>query len=194
VNWVVFLVCAWAAMGLEQSLKGMVALNSWNATVSPSFALILAVWIAMNAPPQSAAWACLILGLLVDLTARIPLEPGGVLTVAGPNALALLVASQFVLSARWLMIRRNPVALALLTLPAGLIATVVSAVPFALRRLLGDAVEWHTGPELLGGFGSAAYSSLVALPMALGLNLLTGPFGFHGGSNRVIPRRGYERW
>jgi hypothetical protein len=107
----------------------------------------------------------------------------------GPHALAFLVAARLVVAGRWVMLRRNPVALALMTVVAGLAVTIVTAIPLTIHQIIGDGLAWRAWPHVLGGFGSAFYSALIALPMGLLLNPMSGWFGVNPG--RPASRRAY---
>lgn len=190
MNWIVFAVAAWVVMGLEIGLQLRLTWSPGGVPLAPSFALVFMVWLALAAAPAHALWAALILGVLVDLTGQMPLEtpPGGMVTLVGPMALAYLGASRFVLGSRWVMLRQNPVALALMTLAAGLLVTIVSAVLMTVHKIYADPITWRAWPHVLGGFGSAFYSALLALPMALVLNPALGAFGVEPG-RPTGPRR-----
>ncbi|MCC6661286.1 MAG: hypothetical protein IT437_10415 [Phycisphaerales bacterium] len=189
MNWVVYAVAAWVVMGLEYSLKhAPLSLTFGSVTLAPSFALVLMVWVALFAPPAQALWSALILGLLMDFISRLMLESGGTATLVGPMALAFLAGGRFVLASRWVMLRRNPVALGLMTVGAGFLVTIISAVPLAIHRVYGDPIFWHAWSYVLSGFGSAFYSGLLALPMALILNPASGAFGLDA-ARPAGPRR-----
>jgi hypothetical protein len=177
MNWLVFGVAAWLVMGLEVGLKVRLTFMPGGIPLAPSFALVLMVWIALAAAPAQALWGAVIIGLLVDLSSQSASEAGGMVTLVGPMALAYLAASRFVLGSRWVMLRRNPVALALMTLGAGLLVTIVSAVPLTIHKIYGDPIAWSAWPHILGGFGSAFYSAILAVPMAFVLNPALGAFG-----------------
>ena len=189
MNWLVFAVSAWVALGLERSLKHQpLSLTFGGVTLAPSFMLVLMVWLALAAAPAQALWAAMILGLLMDFTSRYTLDSGQAALITGPMALAYLAAARFVLGSRWVMLRRNPVALALMTLGAGALVTIASAVPLTMHRLYGDPIVWRAWPHVAGGFGSAFYSALLALPFGLLLNPVSGAFGLE--TARSGPRRG----
>ena len=177
MNWLVFAVAAWVVMGLEIGLTLGLTWSPGGVPIAPSFALVFMVWVALAAAPAQALWGAIILGLLVDLTSQLSLDPDGVVTLVGPMALAYLAAARFVLGSRWVMLRQNPVALALMTLGAGLLVTIVSALPMTIHKVYGDPIAWRAWRHILGGFGSAFYSALLALPMALILNPALGAFG-----------------
>lgn len=193
MNWLAFAFIAWVVTGLEAGVKDQIAYEAGGVVVAPSFALVLAAFVAMAAPPAAASWACLVLGLLVDLTSVRPLAAAPALTVVGPHALGFLLAGQFVLAARWVMIRRSPVSLGLLSLGAALIANIAVVALFTVRKVLGDPLVWNATQELLGGLGSAVYTGLLGAVLSLVLIPLTPAFSFHAGARGHIPRRSFER-
>ncbi|MFM9995977.1 MAG: hypothetical protein ACKVU4_09260 [Phycisphaerales bacterium] len=193
MRWLPFAVGAWLALGLELGLAPQLAWHVRTVTIQPSFLLPLAVFVAMGAAANHAVWACLVLGLLLDLTWRWPASTlSDTLTVLGPHALGYLVAGQFVLAMRSMMIRRNPLALAALAVAASLISGVTIVAVFAIRDALGDIVVWSTWTELLGRMGASIYTGVVALVMGFVLLRLAPVFGFTLGP-RGMPRRAYER-
>lgn len=193
MKWLPFAVAAWLALGLELGLAPQLAWQLRSVTAQPSFVLPLAVFVATGAAANHAVWACLVLGLLLDLVWLWPASSSaGGLTVLGPHALGYLLAGQFVLAMRSMMIRRNPLALATLSVVASLVAGVAIVAVFAIRDALGDIVVWSTWTELLGRLASSLYTGVVALAMGFVLLRLAPVFGFTLGT-RGMPRRAYER-
>lgn len=192
MNWVAFAVTAWIALGLQLGLGSLLEQRFGAVAVGPAFVMPLAVFIAMGAAPAHAAWACLVLGLILDLCQSRPTSAGGVLVVVGPEALGYILAGQFVLSMRSMMIRRNPLSLAVLTVFASILASLVVVAAFSVRAAMGDVVVWHPWRQLLGALGTAVYTGLAAIPMAFVLVRLSPWFGFNLGL-RAVPRRAYER-
>lgn len=147
--------------------------------IAPSFVLMLAVFIAMWAKPVPALWAGLILGALIDLTWTIPRTDGGVATILGPHAMGYMLMTWLVLNIRGMVIKRNPLTMAFLTLIGGIVAQIVVVAMLTIRSLYGDPIPWDATAELLNRVLSAGYSALVAVPISLPLFALAGLFGFH---------------
>lgn len=182
MNALVFAVFAWIALGLERGLKPTLQIGPGQ--IAPSFVAILAVYVAASATPRAAQWACLALGLLVDLTSPMPRGDAGTLTVVGPNALGAFLAAHLTLSMRGLMFRQNPLSLGFLTvLGMGIWQAVVTGV-FTLRHVFGDPVEWHATSQVLGRMGASVYTALLALPLALALMPAGSLLGFPSHAHR----------
>ncbi len=193
MNWVPFAVAAWIAFGLELGLSGLIAKRFGTIVVEPSFVMPLAVFVALGAPHTHAIWACLLLGLLLDLTRPPSLEGGlGTLVVIGPGALGYLVAAQLVLSLRPMVIRRNPLTLGVLSALAALVASLVLVAVFTIRAAFDDPVVWSTWPQFAGRAASSLYTGLVGVFMGWVLIRLSPAFGFNLG-HRHLPIRSYER-
>ncbi len=180
MNWVLFAICAWLALGLELALRDLLQLGP--SGVAPSFVLPLAVYVAMWAPARTAVGACFVLGLLIDLTG--PRLIGQTPKVfAGPHALGYMLACALVLNMRWAIMRRNPISLIVLTVLSGAISTVVVVSLHTIRNIY-DPFAWHATAELLGGLAGALYSgasaAVMSLPLFALLPFFSFPTGVHG--------------
>lgn len=195
MNWLVFALAAWVAIGLETGLKETLAVRPGGMTLAPSFLLPLAVFVAMSASPSAVLWACLALGLLMDLTAPVVTAGGAPIVVVGPYALGFFVAGQYVLAIRGLMLRRNPLAMVFLAITGSFVVHLVVVALFTVRQLFGGTAGWQPSAELVERFGSSLYTGAAALVLSLILLPLSSAFGFHGtGPSRgPLPRRAYER-
>jgi hypothetical protein len=186
VRWTAFALFAWLLLGLEVGFKD--ALHLGSSGVAPSFVIPFAVFIALTAPPTAAVWACLILGLGLDLTTAVPVREGaiGSPTLVGPYALGLALASQLVLAIRGMLIRQNPLTMGVISFLASCLLYLVVAAMLAVRVLLPyhDAVAMHSLSELLGRLGSAAYTGVLAVVMAFILFPLAPLLGVHVGHSR----------
>jgi hypothetical protein len=167
MNIVLVAVLAWLALGLETGLKGTLAVELGSVVAAPSFVLPLAVFIALCAPPVQALWACLALGLFMDLTAPQVL-PGDTLVVIGPYAVGFFAAAQLVLALRGVVIRRHPLTVVMLSILAALVMQIVVTAMLTLRHVLTDhAMVWATSHELLGRLASAVVTGGTAFVMAI---------------------------
>ncbi len=199
MNWLAFAILAWLAIGLETGLKDVLALRPGAYAIAPSFIVPLAVVIALGAPAQAPMGACLILGLLLDLTAPIPTAAGpagGLLTVAGPHALGLVLAGQLVLALRGLMIRRNPLAMAFLCIAAAAAMHITVTAIFTFRGVSagsGPGGGWDAAGQLLSRLGAALYTGASGLVLAFILLPLAPIMGFAGAQPRHIPMRSFAR-
>ena len=175
MNWIVFLVVSWFALGLE---VGFDALRLAPGDVAPSFVVPLIVYIALSAPPKQALWAALLIGALLDLTWLIPRDDLAEATVLGPNALGALIAAQLVLSLRGNVIRKHPLTLVVLSIASAAVMSVVVVALMTLRELYGDPIEFSPTGELGARLLSALYTGVTALIWAVVLRLMEPLFHF----------------
>lgn len=181
MNWVVFALNAWVLLGLELGLKD--ALRIGETPVSPSFIMPLAVTVAIAAPTTSALWACLYLGMALDLTNTIELMGGGpTRTLLGPYALGYVLAGQLVLTMRGLMIRKNILTIGFLSLFCSLVCHTVVIGTMFIRARYDHAVPFDATQQLMWRFVSSLYTGLVGivlgallLPMLSAMGIAIGP-------------------
>ncbi|MEM1329236.1 MAG: hypothetical protein AAGG07_01615 [Planctomycetota bacterium] len=183
MNRLLFALLAWIALGLEVGLRP--ALRLGTTGIAPSFVIPLAVFIAASAPPRTALWSCLALGIAVDLLGP---AAGSSQVVLGPNALGYLLAAQLVLALRGVMVRRNPLSLAFLSVMAAATTGVVVVACYAARGLLIDPIGFAPAPELGTRLLAALYTAATGLFMALVLLPLAPTIGF-GTERRFGSRR-----
>lgn len=177
MNALLAVLLGWVALGLENGLKQTFSLRLSETVVSaPSFVIPVAAFIAICAPAHQALWACLALGLGMDLTA---LRDGPV--VIGPYAVGLALGCQLVLALRGLMIRRNPLTLVVLSVLMGLVCQVWVTAVFTARRVVDHQTEWHATAELASRIGSAVLTGGSALALSLLLLPLAPLLGLAGG-------------
>ncbi len=188
MNWLTFAIAAWFALGLELGLRP--ALRLGPEALAPSFMLPLAVFVCLWAPHRVALWACLACGLLVDLTWRHPISGGGAATVLGPYALGYFLGGQLVLTLRGVLIRGNPLTMAVMSMLAAAVVHVVVVAAMTVRSLYGDPIDFSPALELLVRLGASAYTGVAGLALSLLLIPLTPAFGFQQqATHRRIARR-----
>lgn len=180
MSWGVFVIAAWIALACEWGLRGALAIGS--TAISPSFVLVLAVFIAMWASSMHALFGCLVLGLGLDLLLQIPAGEG-MRVVVGPHALGLLLMGYTVVTSRSLVFRKNIQSGVFLTLLGGMLVAIVATALISVRGAMYDDIEPGRGTaRLVGGLGSAAASAVLALVMIPLLSLVSGVFGFRKAS------------
>ncbi len=166
MRWSVFLIFAYASLLLEVGLSDVLEYRDTGA--SPGFLLILAVFIGMSAPPITAAWSLLILGVLADLTRHYLIGSDQVVWLIGPAALGYLVGAMVVVQMRVMMYRNSIVALAIMVLIVGSFAHLVAIALVTARGLPWipcDPVSgWNAADELVRAFRQVVYSVIVAIP------------------------------
>ena len=171
-------VLGWLTLGLETGVKDDLSIWVGSVKAAPSFAVPLAVFIAICAAPTQALWTALLLGLGMDLLSPVVSSAGNNLVVLGPHALGMVVAAQFVLLTRGLVIRRNPLTMVALSIPAALMMHIVVVAIFRIRQFYSPLDNWFTldelGARFLGSLltgGTALVMSILLLPLAPALGL-----------------------
>lgn len=165
MRWLALAIVAWVFLALETGLKDLLAFGGPRG-IAPSFVLPLAVFLALAGPPRAALWACLALGLLVDLTSAWPLEQGaGVATIPGPYALGYLLAGKFVLTMRAVLIRHNPLTIVFLSVVGAMLVHAVVAAMLSIRAAY-DPIVWDGAAQLLIRLGRSLYTGLTGLLVA----------------------------
>ncbi len=186
MNWIVFAAVAWLFLGLEQGLRDGLSLGSLG--VAPSFIFCLIAFIAMTAPRAAVLWSAVIIGVAMDLLFRLPLRDGlGAVTIVGPHALAYAVACQLILALRGLMMRRNPLSLGFLAFVGSLVAYLMIDAIFTVRHAMGAPFAWEARRQLVMSAGSALYTGIIGIPLALVLFPLAGMLGLPDFKSRWSP-------
>jgi hypothetical protein len=176
-------VLGWLCLGLETGLRPHLSMNLGMQTAAPSYVIPLAVFIALCATPSQALWTCLCLGLCLDLLS--PRQTAGApLTIVGPYAIGLLVAGQFVLAMRGIVIRRNPLTVLALSIPAALIVGIVVVALLTLRNAILGGMEWSPTGQLGARFVSALLTGVSGLIIGILLMPLAPALGLHSGPMR----------
>lgn len=161
MNRFAFALIAWLTLGFELGLRSPLRLQVGGSNLSPSFMLIAATLIALGTTPTQTAWACLILGMLIDLTWAVPVEGAATATILGPYTIGFVLLGQVVLAVRGQLIRKNPLTLAFLTLVGGAATHMVVAGILTLRSFY-DPVIWDVGQQLVERFGTVVYTAVFA--------------------------------
>lgn len=187
MRWPVFLVFAFVFIIIEMSLRELFVLRSVGH-ITPSFMIVLMVYVAMFAPRVTALWAAWLMGLLVDLTH--PLEQGAeqVGPLIGAHALGYVFACFLVLQFRALLFRRRALTLALMTMMAFAAASLVVVFVYAIHGWYpNDELVWaerRPSVELTRRLGIAVYSGVLALVLSRVLGWTLPTWGFRAGSQR----------
>jgi hypothetical protein len=182
MNVLMVVLLGWMCVGLETGLKQTLMVRMITEA-APSFVVPLVVVIALCAPPLQTLWACLALGLMLDLTAPLNLAAGGqgLVYVMGPHAVGLALGAQFVLAVRGVVIRRNPISVVVLSMGAAAISGIVVTAMLTARHLY-DPIAWNPTSQLMSQLfsavltgGTAFAMSFVLLPLSPMLGLLASP-------------------
>lgn len=160
----------WLALGLETSLTSVLAVPVGTVLAGPSFVIPLAVFIGLAAPARATQWSALGLGIGMDLLTPRP-TPGDTITVVGPYAIGMLLAMQFVLASRSMVMRRNPLTCAAVSVPAAAIVHIVVVAIFTARHLYDGSIVWDTTGQL----GARAIGTLMTGVSALVVGVMLMP-------------------
>jgi rod shape-determining protein MreD len=174
MNWLVFSIFSAAALLFETGLRPL-----WHiGPASPSLLLILAVFVALAAPPVAVYWAMLVIGLLMDASGAAP--PA----LIGPSALGCLAGGYLALQLRPIFYRESPLPLAVCVGIVGVFVLLVVAALLTVRAIsfLGGTPDWDPADYLLNHFLSVLYSAAVALPLGWLLRRSRPLWRFHGQS------------
>jgi len=176
---VAFIITAWVCMGLELGLKDALALGP--GATAPSFVFCLLTFIAMFSAAPRPTWVAFALGLMMDLTARVPLREGmGTATIIGPHILAYVMAVQLVTALRGVVIKRNPLTVGLLAMLGALVAQVVLVAIYSFRLWWGDPIftqESAPSGQLMARVFSAPYTGAVGVALSFVFFPLSGWLG-----------------
>ncbi|MEQ8850378.1 MAG: hypothetical protein RIB32_01190 [Phycisphaerales bacterium] len=178
MNWAIFAILSWFALGLDIGLAS--AISPESSDVRPSFFIPLIVFVAMRAPHRTALWAGLLGGLMLDLIHPLPRESAADVIIPGPHAIGLMLSAQLVVALRSMVMHRNPLTTAVLAFITVVVAGVVAIALLTIRTLFGDGIDYAPTHELLTLLGSALYTAVVALLLAIPLGWFAPVFSFGG--------------
>ena len=169
MRWSVFLFFVYLFLAVETGLDKLLAYSE----VSPSFLLILGVFVGLSAPTMTVVWSMLILGLLTDLTHGHTMADDRVLWLIGPATLGYLCGALVILQLRALVVRESAIALGVMVFVVGVFIYLVVVAMLTLRGLpwptASPIADWSAADELAHGFFKLIYSAILALPLSLAL-------------------------
>ncbi len=168
---VLLVLIGYMLLALQPVVGEALRLGPASTGAAPSLVIPLVVMVALYAAPATALWAGLLVGLAVDVST---LRGDEALVVVGPHALGGLAGAWTVLRMRTLFMRRNPVAVVVLSVVAALAGAVAATLVFGVRRMVlgasGDVGSGALGSELWARCVGALYTGVPAL--VLGVVLL----------------------
>ncbi|HNB59690.1 MAG TPA: hypothetical protein PK308_05195, partial [Phycisphaerales bacterium] len=129
MRWPAAFFVGWIILGID---VGVATSLSPGQRALPSFALPFLVFIALHAPTIAVMWTAFLLGLFIDLTSP---RAESATVVVGPHLLGFMAAAYFVLTVRGVMLRRRIVALIVLSIPAAMLAGLVSVFVLTIRSM-----------------------------------------------------------
>jgi hypothetical protein len=179
VRWGVFIVFLFVALVLDTGFFGVMKI----AGVVPAVTPCVAVFVAMSAPRHAALAACLVIGVVLDLTTRISMAPDRGIYFIGPWALGHLVGCHLMLPLRTMVFRRNPLTMGVMTLFFLVIASTVAVAALLVRSCYPEVTFYWQGEtplrELLARWGWATYCAILAVPTGWLLARTAPLWGFH---------------
>ncbi len=189
MRWIVFVVFALIGLVFDTGLSEVLRIEKLGQ-VRPSLCAVVAVFVALSAPRTAALWACLVLGLLLDLSHPLTIAYNRVAYLIGPYALGYLLGGWLVLAGRPMVFRRRPLTIGVMTVLCLLAAQLVAVSLYVIRSQTwypGQALFWtdttamaELGVRLLG----VVYSGLFAIPVGWLLVQTVGLWGFQTAPHR----------
>lgn len=191
MRWPVYIIAVFVALVFDTALSEALSIDSQGWNIRPSALPAVAVFVALSAPRLTTLWACLLLGLLVDLNHPVSFEGGtDSVHLVGPFALGYVFSGYFICQLRASVFRRRILTIAVLTVAFAFMAAVVAVSCGVIRSwlplgLVGSRVLWPSipaGSELVRQFFCALYSGLLAWPLGWLLGRSASLWGFHSGA------------
>ena len=147
---------------------------------------MVAVFIALSAPRAAALWACVSLGLLLDLAYPVTAGDNRVLHLIGPYALGYLAGGWVIVQWRTMVFRRRALTVGVMSVVFVLIAQIIVVCLYAVRSrdwYPGEVIHWSetSGWVELGRRTVAAlYTGIFAIPAGWLLIKAMPLWGFEG--------------
>jgi hypothetical protein len=164
MNWVVFAIIAWVALGLELSLRKFLALG--GTPIAPSFMLCVLTIIAAYAPMGRVLWLAWALGVAIDLTFVLPMRSGLDARVLGPYAISFVIGAYAMISLRSLLYKRSPFAMGFLAFVGCLITQACVVAILTLRSWWLDDMAWNLWYELWTRMAGSVYTGVLMTVLA----------------------------
>lgn len=165
MNWLVFFIFAYVMLVLDLGLDVLLAING----ISPSFTLILGVFVVSYMPMSLITWAFLLLGLFQDLT-FVHQSPGWEdMPLIGPHCLGYLAGGLVGAQFRGQLLRDSLVAMVVMTFVVGIFVELVMVGLLVVRGLpvvpVEPVIQDGAAHELVRRFLALVYTSVLALPV-----------------------------
>lgn len=164
MRWVVYFILAYVSLGVQAGLAGPF-LRVHGAP--PNLVLLAAIFVAVNAPRESALLGCFVLGLMQDLLTTQAL---------GVYALSYGLVGMFIVSTQEFVYRDHPITHFSLALAGGLMTGAVVFVH-----------GWIKGPWAPPGalMASAAYTAVIGVVVLGVLQKVRSAFAFQSTRRKV---------
>ena len=189
MRWVVFASFALIGLVFDTGLSEVLRIEKLGH-IRPSLCGVVAVFVALSAPRTAALWACLVLGLLLDLSAPLTVAENRVAYLIGPYALGYVFGGWLVVVGRPMVFRRRPLTIGVMTVLCLAAAQLVAVSLYILRSRSwypGEALVWTETTavaELGGRLLGVVYSGLFAIPVGWLLVQAIGLWGFQTAPHR----------
>jgi rod shape-determining protein MreD len=172
-----YFILAYITLGLQ---AGIARAIQWHSA-GPNFVLLIVIFIALNAPRDTALLACFGLGAMQDLTS------GGTM---GLYALCYGIVALFIVAIQQAVYRRHPVTHLMLAIVTGFIVALILAFhgwlrpPGPERAPDGQHLPAIHSP-VLPLFYTAIYSAILAPFLLGGLQRISRLFRFQSARRRM---------
>ncbi len=132
--------------------------------VIPHLVIVVVAFAAMHADASTVLWFSLLAGLLMDLSEPSLSGPRAPLYLVGPSTLGVFFGSHALLSMRGLLVRRNPLAIGVMSLVLAFASGLLWTAWWALRSWYPDSPPpWGDGSAL----GELAHQCFEALSIGV---------------------------
>jgi cell shape-determining protein MreD len=183
MRWVVFAVAAVLGLVFDTGLSEVLRIEKLG-DIRPSLCAVVAVFVALSAPRTAALWACLVLGVLLDLAQPLTVAENRVVYLIGPYALGYLFGGWLVIAGRSMVFRRRPLTIGVMTVLLLLAVQIVAVTVYLVRAQSwypGQPIVWtdvSVPAELGRRLLAALYSGVFAVPVGWLLVQSMGLWGF----------------
>jgi rod shape-determining protein MreD len=172
-----YFILAYITLGLQ---AGIARAIQWN-TAGPNFVLLAVIFIALNAPRDTALLACFGLGAMQDLTS------GGTM---GLYAFSYGIVAVMIVAIQQAVYRRHPLTHFMLALVTGILVAIILAIHNWLRPPAPEIISagQHLPPihtPILPLFYTAIYSAILAPFLIGGLQYFNRLFRFQSARRRM---------
>ena len=170
MRWPAFFILAYITLGLQLGLSGFVNVSS----AKPDFVLLVAIFIAANAPRNAALLACFILGAMLDL---LTIGPWGF------AALTYGLVGVFVVATHELVYGEHFLTHFSLALVGSLIVTIILMLHRWIYPMLHAGANLAR-PTLVSLVTGSIYTAVLAIPVMMLLLRMRRVFGFRAPRGR----------
>jgi hypothetical protein len=181
MKWWAFIPLLLIAVVLDTSFMSVAAIGEVVPRITPA----LVVLVALYAHRQTALWAALFAGVMVDLNTTELYDGVRPYILIGPTSLGYVLGAAIVLPLRSMVVRRNPFSFGVLVALFALGAMLVTTLIFSMRGwYAGTTPPWMPEGRALGWMGvealRALWSGAIAVLLAWPIQRCGPLLGFTG--------------